>query len=110
MKLVYGPTTSYGSEIALPALTASLADQAVSAALTGLSPSTTYHYALVVTNPIGSATSADQTFTTGSPPPPVCCAPPPVAKAALSALQLTRRASRRLRRARRSHGRRPARR
>jgi hypothetical protein len=90
VKLIYGPTAAYGSEIALDPTAADFADHAYSIALTGLSPSTTYHYALVVTNSASTATSADQAFTTGSPPPPVCCAPPPpVTKAALSALKIT---------------------
>jgi hypothetical protein len=72
----------------LDATAADFADHAYSVALTGLSPATTYHYALVVTNSAGSATSADQTLTTGAPP-IVCCAPPPVAKAALSTLRIS---------------------
>ena len=40
----------------------------VSAALTGLSPNTTYHFQIVATNPTGTGEGADQTFTTASPP------------------------------------------
>jgi hypothetical protein len=89
VKLVFGPTSAYGSEIALDATAADFADHTYSVALGGLSPATTYHYALVVTNSAGSAISADQTLTTGAPPPPVCCSPPPVAKAALSGLKIS---------------------
>jgi hypothetical protein len=90
VKLVYGSTASYGSEMQFDPLAPSLVDQPYSIGLVGLSPGATYHYALVVTNAAGTTASADRTFTTGSPPPPpVCCAPPPVAKAALSALRIS---------------------
>lgn len=41
---------------------------AVSADVSGLTPDTTYHYRLAVTNPGGTADSADRTFTTAGPP------------------------------------------
>ncbi len=88
VKLVYGPTTSYGAEIPLDAAPADLADHPYSVALSGLSPATTYHYALVVTNSASTTTSPEKTLTTGAPP-TVCCAPPPVAKAALSSLKIS---------------------
>lgn len=88
VKLVYGPTAAYGAEIALDATPADFADHVYAVALDGLSPATTYHYALVATNSAGTTTSADQTLTTGAPP-VVCCAPPPVARAALSALKVS---------------------
>lgn len=46
----------------------------VSAAVTGLTPGTTYHYRLVVTSPGGTTQSVERTFTTAAatvPPPPV---------------------------------------
>jgi hypothetical protein len=89
VKLVFGPTSAYGSEIALDATGADFADHTYSVALSGLSPATTYHYALVVTNSAGTTTSTDRTLTTGAPPPPVCCSPPPVAKAALGGLKIS---------------------
>lgn len=90
VKLVYGTTTAYGAEKPQAQTTAGFADQPYSIALADLAPGTTYHYALQVTNSVGTTTSADRTFTTGTPPPPpVCCAPPPVAKAALSALKIS---------------------
>jgi len=48
---------------------------AVSARLSGLSSSTTYHYRLVATSPVGTAVGVDHTFTTSDAPPP----PPPPA-------------------------------
>jgi hypothetical protein len=68
----YGTTTAYGAQT--PAGTSSgNAGKAVSADLSGLAPSTTYHFRLVATNPSGTATGADAEFTTaagtGAPPP-----------------------------------------
>jgi len=61
----YGTTAAYGSQT--PAGTASgNSGKSVSASLTGLAPSTTYHFRLVATNASGTATSADAQFTTGS--------------------------------------------
>jgi hypothetical protein len=61
----YGPTTAYGSQT--PAGTTSgNADKAVSADITGLAPSTTYHFRLVATNASGTATGADAQFTTSA--------------------------------------------
>lgn len=59
----YGTTTAYGSQS--PAGTSSgNADKAVSADVTGLAPSTTYHFRLVASNASGTATGADAQFTT----------------------------------------------
>jgi hypothetical protein len=59
----YGVTTAYGSQT--PAGTSSgNASKAVSADITGLLPSTTYHFRLVATNASGTATGADAQFTT----------------------------------------------
>jgi hypothetical protein len=64
----YGPTTGYGSQTVVQHLSGS-ADQPVNAALTGLSPSTTYHFRVVAAAADGTATGADQTFTTAAAPP-----------------------------------------
>jgi hypothetical protein len=59
----YGTTTAYGSQT--PAGTTSgNASKAVSADITGLAPSTTYHFRLVATNASGTVTGADARFTT----------------------------------------------
>jgi hypothetical protein len=59
----YGTSAAYGSQT--PAGTSSgNADKAVSADVTGLAPSTTYHFRLVARNNSGTATGADAQFTT----------------------------------------------
>ena len=73
----YGPTTQYGAQTAVQ-FVADNAAEPVTAALTGLQPSTTYHYRLVAVGGGGSVQSPDRTFTTAAvtqPPPP----PPPAA-------------------------------
>jgi phosphodiesterase/alkaline phosphatase D-like protein len=67
----YGPTTSYGSQTATRNAGPRAASVSVSANVWGLSPGTTYHYALVATNSAGTTTGSDETFTTFSPPAPV---------------------------------------
>jgi hypothetical protein len=62
----YGTTTGYGSQTALQHLSGS-SDQGVAAALTGLSPSTTYHFRVIATAADGTATGADGRFTTAPP-------------------------------------------
>jgi hypothetical protein len=85
-KLLYGPSAAYGTELPLEMTQADFVDRVYSIMLTGLTPATTYHYAIVVTNPAGTVTSADAWFTTAAPPPPN---PPPIAKAALSGLKIS---------------------
>ena len=60
----YWPSTAYGSSTPVGTLAASELGQAVNANISGLSPNTTYHYRLAVTNNGGSEYSADETFTT----------------------------------------------
>lgn len=62
----YGPTDSYGSQIPLPAGDAGqgTGPVAVSAALTGLAPGTTYHYRIAASNNNSNPPSAPQ-FTYG---------------------------------------------
>ena len=64
----YGPTTSYGSKTATTAAGSGSANVAVSKGLTGLTPSTTYHYRLVAKNVSGTTNGSDGLFTTASPP------------------------------------------
>jgi hypothetical protein len=59
----YGTSTSYGASVTKSAAAFS-GQTGYSAALTSLSPNTTYHYRLVVTNPDGTSTGQDRTFTT----------------------------------------------
>lgn len=59
----YGLTSSYGQQTTVdPAMVTSH-----SVSLSGLTPSTTYHYQVVSANAYGSAQSADFTFTTTAP-------------------------------------------
>ena len=60
----YGTTTDYGSSTPTAGPERGNAGKSVSADVTGLAPSTTYHFRLVATNPSGTATGADATFTT----------------------------------------------
>ena len=61
-KVNWGTTTSYGSQ-----QTDAAQVTAHSITLSGLTPSTTYHYQCVSANAYGSDTSADFTFTTAAP-------------------------------------------
>ncbi|HEX6687029.1 MAG TPA: fibronectin type III domain-containing protein, partial [Solirubrobacterales bacterium] len=64
-----GTTASYGSNYAcaLPGpVTSAVAE---SKSVSGLKPSTTYHYRLVVSTNAGTAKGGDVTFTTADPPP-----------------------------------------
>jgi N-acetylneuraminic acid mutarotase len=67
----YGTTTSYGLTTA-PQNKSGNSYQNVSANISGLSASTTYHFRIVATNSAGTVYGADRTFTTLSPTgPPV---------------------------------------
>lgn len=69
--LEYGTTTSYG--LKTPTLDAGdgLDPVNVSAALTGLTSATTYHFRIVATNAAGIGRSADRTLRTTTPPRPL---------------------------------------
>ena len=70
----YGTTTAYGSSVPCSSPPGSgTSAVAVSAPLTGLAASTTYHFRISATNAKGPSTGSDETFTTPTPPPP----PPP---------------------------------
>jgi len=60
----YGTTTAYGASTAHQTTAPSIAPSAVSAPVTGLSPTTIYHFRVVTENAGGMAFGADQTFTT----------------------------------------------
>jgi CSLREA domain-containing protein len=60
----FGTSTDYGTSTAETSLGSGVAPVAVTAAVSGLSPGTSYHFRLVATNTFGSAASADRTFTT----------------------------------------------
>jgi hypothetical protein len=69
----FGTTTAYGLNSADASAGSGQTANAVSAAISGLTPGTTYHYRLVATNTSGTVNGQDQTFTTAATPPP----PPP---------------------------------
>jgi hypothetical protein len=65
----FGTTAGYGATVNGGSAGAHTVPVDVSAPLTGLTPSTTYHYRIVATSASGTATSDDQTFTTSAPLP-----------------------------------------
>jgi len=71
----FGPTAAYGARTPDGGPLSGNAAKTVSATLTGLAPSTTYHFRLVAVNASGTATGADLTFITpaasGTPAPAV---------------------------------------
>ena len=66
----YGPDSSYGTSTPTQTLPAGSSPVAVSAAVNGLSASSTYHFKLVADNGGGPVSSGDAQFTTNAPPPP----------------------------------------
>ena len=64
---LYGPTTAYGSQSAVQVVGGS-SGQPVTTTLTGLDPGTTYHAELIASDPGGSSTTQDFTFTTATGP------------------------------------------
>lgn len=78
----YGTTPSYGKQSAAQTLPADSSDHQLSFNVTGLVPSTTYHYRVVATHDATHATGYgdEKTFTTSSPPPPAPTATTGLAK------------------------------
>jgi len=64
----YGTSASYGSNTPSTAAGAGTVDVPVTANLSGLASSTTYHYRLVAVSTVGTTDGTDQTFTTTTPP------------------------------------------
>jgi hypothetical protein len=62
----YGTTTDYGSRTPTENAGGGPNERSVSADVTGLAPSTTYHYRLVATNADGTTFGNDATFTTAA--------------------------------------------
>jgi hypothetical protein len=63
----YGTTTGYGLQSSPASAGRGSGTVAVHAAITGLTPGTTYHYRLVAQNAAGTSAGADQTVTAGPP-------------------------------------------
>jgi hypothetical protein len=81
----YGTTTGYGHTTASQTKTGNTY-QSVSATISGLTASTTYHFRIVATNSAGTTYGADRTFTTLSPTgPPVVTTNPASLIASFSA-------------------------
>ena len=81
----YGTTTSYGHTTASHSYNGNTT-QTVSASISGLSASTTYHFRIVSTNSAGTRHGSDRTFTTLSPTgPPVVITNPATLIASFSA-------------------------
>jgi streptogramin lyase len=68
VRFEYGTTSAYGSATAVQSVSAPSATP-VSAAVTNLLPSTTYHFRLIALSGGGDATSPDRAFTTLATPP-----------------------------------------
>ena len=66
----YGTSTNYSASTPAANAGSSNAAEAVSAAISGLAPSTSYHFRLVATSASGTINGADQTFTTAAAPSP----------------------------------------
>ena len=74
----YGRTTSYGSRTTEAGTDATKRKQPVSAAVSGLAPTTTYHFRIVVSGGGTTVIGADKTFkTTAQPPNSIAVAPNP---------------------------------
>lgn len=71
----YGTTASYGQSTAPAEAEASENSVTVRKQVIGLTPSTTYHYRVVIENSVGTATGEDRTFTTAPPSNGQPCAP-----------------------------------
>jgi hypothetical protein len=64
-KFEYGTTPAYGTSVSCSSLPGSGENEVgVSAAIAGLSESTTYHYRVVATNEVGTSYGTDRRFTT----------------------------------------------
>ena len=64
----YGPTVTYGSQTPPAPAGAGTKGVQASAALTGLTPNTRYHYRIVASNPAGVTSGGDRSFVTDKVP------------------------------------------
>lgn len=67
----YGPTASYGTSTPETGAGSGTSGQAESGAVTGLTPSTTYHFRIVASSAAGTSYGKDESFTTKSSAGPV---------------------------------------
>jgi hypothetical protein len=75
VRFEYGTSTSYGTATAEQAIGAGTARVAVSAAVGGLKPNTTYHFRAVATNAAGITRGGDRSFKTSATPTSVALTP-----------------------------------
>jgi plastocyanin len=73
----YGATAVYGQKTPVKSAGGGATSVNVNAALTGLTPETTYHFRLVAKNGVGEDSGIDRTFTTSKVPVPPLPPPPP---------------------------------
>jgi hypothetical protein len=88
----YGTSRAYGSSVSAGSVPATTGSSTVSAALSGLSAGTTYHYRLLVSSSDGTATGSDGTFTTAPIAPvttSVITVPPTVTVATMANQRIT---------------------
>lgn len=64
VKFEYGTTEAYGNEVTYGWPVDGFGNESVACSISGLTPSTTYHYRVVATNENGTAYGDDMTFTT----------------------------------------------
>jgi outer membrane protein assembly factor BamB len=83
----YGPTTSYGSTTSAQTKSGNTY-QSVSANISGLAASATYHFRIVATNSVGTRYGSDSTFTTLSATGPPVVATNPATNIASSSARL----------------------
>jgi hypothetical protein len=69
-RIDYGETSNYGQHTFEPEIKASNNEQVAELGIEGLAPGRVYHYSLQVTNPAGTITTPDATFTTAAATPP----------------------------------------
>lgn len=77
-RVQFGTTTAYGLNTTSQPISPLTVGAPVTASISGLAPSTVFHFRLIVSNSTGTVFGADQTFTTASAPPsPPAPAPAP---------------------------------
>jgi uncharacterized repeat protein (TIGR01451 family) len=81
----YGTTSAYGNSTARHDAGEGTDDDSEAADLTGLPPSTTFHYRVFATNSDGTTLGADRTFTTAAAPPISATTDPPASLGATTA-------------------------
>lgn len=87
----YGTTTAYGSFTSAASAGEGGVAQAALATVSGLKPSTTYHFRVVATNAAGTVVGADQTLTTAKAPDKIVKKGPPSKALQMTGARMTNR-------------------